>query len=178
MGVMASHITSLTIFYSTVCSSTTKESIKAPRHWEVTDDRRIPHTKGQWRGKCFNLMTASCFILLHLVMVCRLLILPYAIAMKTQHFTGLKFAIGWFYTTLSWWRHQMDTFSALLTWRSSCLSNAWKCKLWVFKLAWDLYLQLWYLELSPFKINKIIGNTSHSRCTLKSSILTREGTGG
>ena len=41
-----------------------KENIKAPRHWpllgESTDHRWIPLTKGQWRGKCFHLMTASC----------------------------------------------------------------------------------------------------------------------
>ena len=40
-----------------------KESIKAPRHWplcgEFTGDRWIPGTKGQERGKCFNLMTSS-----------------------------------------------------------------------------------------------------------------------
>ena len=41
-----------------------KESIKAPRHWplceEFTGDRWIPRTKGQFRGKCFHLMTSSC----------------------------------------------------------------------------------------------------------------------
>ena len=40
-----------------------KENIKAPRHWplceEFTDDRWIPRTKGQQRGKCFHLMTLS-----------------------------------------------------------------------------------------------------------------------
>ena len=40
-----------------------KENIKAPRHWplwgEVTGDRWISRTKGQYRGKCFHLMTLS-----------------------------------------------------------------------------------------------------------------------
>ena len=40
-----------------------KENIKAPSHWplwgEFTGDRWIPRTKGQWRGKCFHLMTSS-----------------------------------------------------------------------------------------------------------------------
>ena len=40
-----------------------KENIKAPRHWplwaEFTGDRWIPHTKSQYRGKCFHLMTSS-----------------------------------------------------------------------------------------------------------------------
>ena len=40
-----------------------KENIKAPRHWplwgEFTGDRWIPSTKGQWRGKCFHLLTSS-----------------------------------------------------------------------------------------------------------------------
>ena len=43
-----------------------KENIKAPCHWplwgEFTSDRWIPRTKGQWRGKCFHLMTASWLI--------------------------------------------------------------------------------------------------------------------
>ena len=43
-----------------------KENIKAPRHWplwgEFTSDRWIPRTKGQWRVKCFHLMTLSCFL--------------------------------------------------------------------------------------------------------------------
>ena len=40
-----------------------EENIKVPRHWplcwEFTDDRWIPRTKGQWRGKYFHLMTSS-----------------------------------------------------------------------------------------------------------------------
>ena len=42
-----------------------KENIKAPRHWplwrEFTSDQWIPRTKGQWREKCFHLMTSSCY---------------------------------------------------------------------------------------------------------------------
>ena len=40
-----------------------KGNIEGPRHWplwgEFTGDRWIPRTKGQWRGKCFHLMTSS-----------------------------------------------------------------------------------------------------------------------
>ena len=40
-----------------------KENIKAPSHWplrgEFTGDRWIPHTKGQWHGKCFHWMASS-----------------------------------------------------------------------------------------------------------------------
>ena len=40
-----------------------KENIKVPRHWplcgEFTEDRWIPRTNGQQRGKCFDLMTSS-----------------------------------------------------------------------------------------------------------------------
>ena len=43
-----------------------KENIKAPRHWplcgEFTEDRWIPHTNGQQRGKCFHLMTSCHFL--------------------------------------------------------------------------------------------------------------------
>ena len=39
-----------------------KENIKAPLHWplwgEFTGDRWIPRTKGQWRWKCFHLITS------------------------------------------------------------------------------------------------------------------------
>ena len=63
MGVVASQITSLGIVYSTVNSGAIKGNIKALRHWplceEFTGDRWIPRTKGQWRGKCFHLMTSS-----------------------------------------------------------------------------------------------------------------------
>ena len=42
-----------------------KESIKALCYWplcgEFTGDRWIPHTNGQWHGKCFRFMTSSCF---------------------------------------------------------------------------------------------------------------------
>ena len=44
------------------------KNIKAPRHWplcrEFTGDRWIPRTNGQERGKCFHLMTSSCYRLL------------------------------------------------------------------------------------------------------------------
>ena len=42
-----------------------KENIKVPRHrplcGEFTGDRWVPRTKGQWCGKCFHVMTSSCF---------------------------------------------------------------------------------------------------------------------
>ena len=51
------------LFTQTFIQAHIKENIKAPCHWplwgEFTDDRWIPLTKGQWRGKCFNLMTSS-----------------------------------------------------------------------------------------------------------------------
>ena len=42
------------------------ENIKALHHWplcrEFTGDRWIPRTKDQLRGKCFHLITSSCFV--------------------------------------------------------------------------------------------------------------------
>ena len=39
------------------------KNIKAPRHWplcvEFTGDWWVPRTNGQWRRKCFHLMTSS-----------------------------------------------------------------------------------------------------------------------
>ena len=50
MSAIASQITSLTIVYSRVYSGS--DQTKHQHRW-------IPRTKGQWRGKCFHLMTSS-----------------------------------------------------------------------------------------------------------------------
>ena len=51
MNTIASQITSLAIFYSTVIQLEMKENIKAPRYWplceEISGDRWIPRTNGQ-----------------------------------------------------------------------------------------------------------------------------------
>ena len=65
MTTMASLITSLTVVYSTVYSEAdqTKHQSSASLAfvWGIHRDRWIPRTKGQLRGKCFHLMTSSCF---------------------------------------------------------------------------------------------------------------------
>ena len=58
MSAMASQITNLAIFCSTVYSRRRSEkNLKDPRHWrlwgESTGNRRIPRTKGQPRAKVF-----------------------------------------------------------------------------------------------------------------------------
>ena len=66
MGVMASQITSLGSVHSIVYSCADQRNIKAQRHWplwEFTGDRWILRTNGQWRGKCFRLMTSSCDVI-------------------------------------------------------------------------------------------------------------------
>ena len=55
MTTIASQITSLTFFYSTVYSDADQR-----KH----QDRWIPRTKGQLSGKCFHLMTSSWLVLL------------------------------------------------------------------------------------------------------------------
>ena len=64
MSFMASQITSLTVVYSTVYSDTDQrkhQSSASPAFvWGIHQDRWIPRTKGQLRGKCFHLMTSSC----------------------------------------------------------------------------------------------------------------------
>ena len=67
MDAMASDITNTTIVYSIVYLSTDqKKHHKTPRHWpfwgEFIGDRGVPRTKGQWGGKCFHLMTSSCWL--------------------------------------------------------------------------------------------------------------------
>ena len=63
MNLMASHITSLTIVYSTVYSDADQRKHQSSASlvfvWGIHRDRWIPRTKGQLRGKCFHLMTSS-----------------------------------------------------------------------------------------------------------------------
>ena len=51
-------------FCSTVYSGADKRKHQSSASlalcWEFAGDRWIPRTKGQWRGKCFHLMTSSC----------------------------------------------------------------------------------------------------------------------
>ena len=61
MSAMTSQITSPTNIYSTVYTGTGQGKHRQWSLWgEFTGDRWIPHTKGQYRGKCFHLMTSSC----------------------------------------------------------------------------------------------------------------------
>ena len=65
MTMMASQITSLTLVYSTVYSDADQRKYQSSASlafvWGIHRDRWIPHTKGQLRGKCFYLMTSSCW---------------------------------------------------------------------------------------------------------------------
>ena len=69
MTTMASQITSLTIVNSTVYSDADQgkhqSSASLAFVWGIHRDRWIPCTKGQLRGKCFHLMTSSCFAKFH-----------------------------------------------------------------------------------------------------------------
>ena len=51
------------LFTQTFVQMQIKDNIEAPHRWplcrQFTDQWRIPRTKGQWRGKCFHLMTSS-----------------------------------------------------------------------------------------------------------------------
>ena len=63
MTTMASQITSLMVVYSTVYSdadqSKHQSSASLAFVWGIHRDRWIARTNGQWRGKCFHLMTSS-----------------------------------------------------------------------------------------------------------------------
>ena len=65
MTTIASQITSLTIAYSTVYSDADQRKHQSSASlafvWGFHRDRWIPRTKGQLRGKCFHLMTSSCY---------------------------------------------------------------------------------------------------------------------
>ena len=70
MGRIASQITSLTIVYSTVYSDADQRkhqsSVSLAFVRGIHRHRRIPRTNGQYRGKCFHLMTSSCWAQIHL----------------------------------------------------------------------------------------------------------------
>ena len=65
MTMTASQITSLTVVYSTVYSDADQRKHESsawlPFVWGIHRDRWIPRTKDQLRGKCFHLMTSSCW---------------------------------------------------------------------------------------------------------------------
>ena len=65
MSAMASLFTSLKIVCSAVYSGADQRKHQSSASLAFVRgfhrDRWIPHTKGQWRGKCFHLMTSSCF---------------------------------------------------------------------------------------------------------------------
>ena len=65
MGAIASQITSLTIVNSTVYSNADQRKHQSSASlafvWGIHRDWWIPRTKGQLRGKCFHLMTSSCY---------------------------------------------------------------------------------------------------------------------
>ena len=66
MTKIASQITSLTVVYSTVYWEADQRKHQSSASlafvWGIHRDRWIPRTKGQLRGKCFHLMTSSCYI--------------------------------------------------------------------------------------------------------------------
>ena len=63
IGAIASQIASPTSVYPTVYSGANKQNIKGSASlafvWGIHRDRWIPRTNGQYRGKCFHLMTSS-----------------------------------------------------------------------------------------------------------------------
>ena len=65
MTTMASQITSRAIVYSSVYLDADQRKHQSSASlafvWGIHRDRLIPRTKGQLRGKCFHLMTSSCF---------------------------------------------------------------------------------------------------------------------
>ena len=69
MGAMGSQITCVSFVCSTVCSGTDQR--KHQTSASLVGDRWIPLTKGQWRRKCFHLMTWS-WITILLIFISRL----------------------------------------------------------------------------------------------------------
>ena len=70
MTTVACQITSLAVVYSSVYLDANQRKHQSSASlalvWGIHRDRWIPRTKGQLRGKCFHLMTSSCFFLRHI----------------------------------------------------------------------------------------------------------------
>ena len=119
MGAIASQITSLTIVYSTVYSDTDERKhqssaslafVRGIHRSPVNFPHKWPVTR-----KCFHLMTSSCihYIPRNNCTVCALLcfFVVWYPSVLSYH-TGF---LHWHWVVVcSWWRHQMETFSALL----------------------------------------------------------------
>ena len=60
MDAMASLITSLTIVYTSVYSGADQSSASLAFVWGIHRSPVNSCTNGQWRGKCYHLMTSSC----------------------------------------------------------------------------------------------------------------------
>ena len=67
MSTMASQINSVSIVWLTVCSGMNQRKYQSPSSLAFVRGmhRWIRLTKGQWRGKCFHLMTSSCCLPAH-----------------------------------------------------------------------------------------------------------------
>ena len=60
MSAMPSQITGVSIVCSTICWGTDQRKHQRSSSLAFCNDRWIPLIKGQWRGKCFHLMTSLC----------------------------------------------------------------------------------------------------------------------
>ena len=113
MGAIASQITSLTIVYSIVYSNADQ------RKHQSSASLAFPRTNGQLRRKCFHLMTSSCK-----TTKTRDQSLHFKITTTSPHGQCLYVTTHTpthDYICIPWWRHQMETFSALL---AICAGNS------------------------------------------------------
>ena len=89
MSTIASLITSLAVVYSTFYSDADQRKHQSSASlafvWGIHRDRWIPRTKGQLRGKCFHLMTSSCYGL-KVVFVCVISVVIPIIKIRLSHY--------------------------------------------------------------------------------------------
>ena len=109
MTTMASLITSLAVVYSIVYSRTDQRKHQSSASLALVRgihrDRWISRTKGQQRGKCFHLMTSS--------WEAGALVLEWQ-AINSHSPDSISLVPCRPSNFTAWWRHQMETFSALL----------------------------------------------------------------
>ena len=93
MTTMASQITSLAVVYSTVYSDADQRKHQSSASlafvWGIHRDRWIPRTKDQLRGKCFHLMTSSCYYYRIIVIgIVSMLVINHTMSSQYPHYVN------------------------------------------------------------------------------------------
>ena len=126
MTTMASQITSITVVYSIVYSGADQRKHQSSASLAfvrgIHRDRWIPRTKGQWRGKYFHMLRNHVPLSMITIVNAKhsgIILHKNSVQDGYQKYSRKWKNISYFVTP--WWRHQMETCSALL---ALCAGNS------------------------------------------------------